>query len=146
MSAGRTEYNPRLITSPPTRRRARTPSPSSGRLRFGMNFFAVLGTLFLFLYVGEYAMIARFNHQRTDLRRELYRMNQENTNLKAQVISLERPSRIVNLARSMGMIERNEADFVSLAPQPQMPVAPRQPRTLASFLPEGWFNHSATKQ
>jgi cell division protein FtsL len=87
-------------------------------------------------YIAEYALVARAAHVRADLRRELYHLRQENTNLRARVATLERPSRIENLARSQGMKQRSEAVFVSMAPKALPPTQAEQRPVLAGFLPE----------
>jgi ribosomal protein L15E len=99
---------------------------------------SVLGSLVLLGYIAEYAMAARFSYQRAAMRRELYHLRQETSNLRARVATLERPSRIDALARAMGMKQRNHAVFVTLAPRPaetdrSAPVRP----TIAGFLPDG---------
>lgn len=119
------------------RRRARTKSPSSRSLRTAGVALCITGSLALLAYIGEYAVAARISYQRAAMRRELYHLRQETSNLRARVAILERPSRIDALARAMGMQQRNKAVYVTLAPRPvtkvQTPVRP----AIAGFLPDG---------
>jgi cell division protein FtsL len=118
------------------RRRARTSTVSSRSLRRATIAFAIAATLCLTAYIGEYASVARASQRRAELRSELYREQQINSNLRAEVEVLERPARIDAIARAMKMEQRNDADFVALAPLPPKPAAQQRP-ILAGFLPEG---------
>jgi len=128
------------------RRRARTASVSSRSLqRAGV---AAAGTLALLLtaYIGEYASVAKASRERAALRRELHRAMQENSNLHAQVQILERPQRIDDVARKMGMEQRSDADYIALAPLPAEPAQESNKPILAGFLPERWANLFGEKE
>lgn len=128
------------------RRRSRTPAPTSGSLRRAGLAVAVASTLLLLAYIAEYATVARTANLRSSLRRDLYHERQEKSNLQANVAILERPSRIDYLARTMQMEQRNDADFVHLAPLPAPKVEPAQRPVLASILPAHWFKNRSDKR
>lgn len=123
------------------RRRARTSTVSSRSLKRAGTAVAVAAALLLTTYIGEYASVAKASHKRAELRSELRRAEQENTNLHAQVQILERPQRIDDVARKIGMEQRIEADYVALAPLPPPAADPAKTKPiLAGFLPERWTN------
>lgn len=121
------------------RRRARTSTVSTRSLSRAGAAVAIAATLLLTAYIGEFASISIAGRKGSALRAELRRAKQENTNLHAQAQILERPQRIDQLARQLGMEQRSAADYVALAPLPPPPVEPERTKPiLAGFLPERW--------
>lgn len=127
--------------APRPRRRARTATVSNGSIKRAMAAVAAASALLLAVYIGEYASVAKTNRQKSAVRVELRRARQENSNLRAQVKILERPARIDDVARKIGMEQRVEAEYVALAPLPPPTDETKEAKPiLAGFLPEGWTN------
>lgn len=99
---------------------------------------AAIGSVLLMLHVFEYSAVARAGYARALLRTDIRSLEQQNSNLRADVEILERPQRIDAIARNRGMIQRNDADFIALAPLPPKPRE-QDHRMIAGFMPE-WLN------
>lgn len=93
-------------------------------------------TLLLGRYIGEYVSVYQASRARGELRAQLHRAQQENSNLRAQVQILQRPERIDDVARRMGMEQRVQAHYVALAPPPAAPAEEKNTPVLAGLLPE----------
>lgn len=120
--------------APRARRRARTTRVSTRSVRRAGIAVAIMATLCLTAYIGEYASLAKASHESARLHAELRSARQENSNLHARVETLERPERIDHLARAMNMEQRNDADYATLAPRPAPPANPPERPVLAGFL------------
>ena len=121
-----------------SRRHARTNTRPVALLRRDFIIVASIACTLLMGYVFQYAFVARAGYERARLRAEIHTLEQENSNLRADVEVLERPQRIDHLARQRGMVQRTDADYVALAPMPEKPVNADRPM-IAGFMPE-WLN------
>lgn len=121
-----------------SRRHPRTNSRSVAVLKRDMAIIAVMVATLLMVHVFEYACVARAGYERATLRAQIRTLEQQNSNLRADVEVLERPQRIDTLARQRGMMQRSDADYIALAPLPSKPSDARRPM-MAGFLPE-WLN------
>jgi hypothetical protein len=122
-----------------SRRHPRANARSASVLRRDFAIVAVIGAILMMVHVFEYASVARMGYERAHLRADERRISRENSNLRAEREILERPQRIDELASSRKMVQRNDADFIALAPVADQPAAQARPM-LAGFLPEWMTN------
>ena len=120
------------------RRHARTVTLDSFSFRSAVIAILVSSVLLGIAHIREYAMLTPLARQQQALNRELRILRQEHSNLDAEVKILEGPARIDALAPRLGMRQRVQADYVTLAAKPREPIREDSRPALAGFIPRFW--------
>lgn len=127
-----------MRTTVSQRRHARTVTLNSLSLRSAFIALLVSSVLLGIAHIREYAMLTPLARQQQQMNRELRLLRQEHSNLDADVKILERPARIDALAPKLGMRQRVQADYVTLAAKPREPILEANRPAIAGFISRFW--------